>query len=235
MKRQIGFSTQILLLFISLCVLCVGLVGVISYRITKKLNTDLVITNLQTLTDSTYNLIDSAVNTSIRNHLRAIAEQNKHVMELFYSRVKSGELSEDAAKSEVEKIFLNQVIGVTGYTYVVNSNGILMVHPLIKGADLSGYSFIKDQMYRKNGYIEYSWENPTDIHPREKVLYMVYFNKWDAIISISSYKSEFTSLININDFKSKILAIVLGKTGYMHVMNSQHFPFCPLDHQCESR
>ncbi len=99
MKRQIGFSTQILLLLISLCVLCICLVGVISYRITKRLNTDLVMINLQTLTDSTYNLIESAVNSSIRNHLRAIAEQNKNVMEMFFSRVESGDISQDAART----------------------------------------------------------------------------------------------------------------------------------------
>jgi diguanylate cyclase (GGDEF)-like protein len=221
MKRQIGFSTQILLLLISLCVLCIGLVGVISYRITKRLNTDLVMTNLQTLTDSTYNLIDSAVNSSIRNHLRALAEQNRKVMEMFHSRVESGELPEDAARAEIERIFLSQVIGATGYTYVVNSSGVLTIHPLLKDSDLSGYSFIREQVSRKNGYMEYSWKNPAETEPREKALYMTYFDKWDAIISVSSYKSEFTSLININDFKSRILAIVLGRTGYMYIMNSR--------------
>ncbi|WP_163338125.1 diguanylate cyclase [Desulfopila sp. IMCC35008] len=221
MKRRIGFSTQILLLLISLCVLCIGLVGVISYRITKKLNTDLVMTNIQTLTDATYNLIDSAVNASIRNHLRAIAEQNQKVMEMFYSHVKSGDLTADAARAEIEKLFLNQTIGETGYTYVIDSNGILKVHPLLKGSNLSKYAFINEQISRKKGYMEYLWKNPTDIQPREKALYMTYFEKWDAIISVSSYKSEFTSLININDFKSKILAIVLGQTGYMYIMNSQ--------------
>lgn len=221
MKRPIGFSTQILLLLISLCVLCISLVGVVSYRITKKLNTDLVMTNLRTLTDSTYNLIDSAINASIRNHLRAIAEQNKKVMEMYYTRVKAGELTETAAKAEIEKIFLSQVIGETGYTYVVDSTGILTIHPLLKGSDLSRYAFIKEQIARKNGYMEYSWKNPSDLEPREKVLYMTYFDKWDAIISISSYKSEFTSLVNVTDFKKNILALVLGETGYMYLMNSR--------------
>lgn len=221
MKRQIGFSTQILLLLISLCVLCICLVGVISYRITKKLNTDLVMINLQTLTDSTYNLIESAVNSSIRNHLRAIAEQNKHTMEMFYSRVESGDLSLDEAGTEIEKIFLSQVVGTTGYTYVIDSNGILKIHPLMKGSDISQYAFIKEQIARKDGYMEYSWKNPTDSEPRDKALYMTYFDKWDAIISVTSYKSEFTSLINIDDFKSKILAIELGQTGYMYLLNSR--------------
>lgn len=221
MKQPIGFSTQILILFISLCVLCICLVGIISYRITNQLNIDLVITNLRTLTDSTYNLIDSTINASIRNHLRAIAEQNKKTMEMYFRRVEAGELTETAAKAEVEKIFLGQTIGETGYTYVVDTHGTLLVHPLMKGSDLSSYTFIKEQIDKKNGYIEYSWKNPSDPLPREKVLYMSYFDKWKAIISVSSYKSEFTSLVNVDDFKNNILSIVLGETGYLYVMNSR--------------
>ncbi|SHO47365.1 sensor domain-containing diguanylate cyclase [Desulfopila aestuarii] len=221
MKKPIGFSTQILVLFISLCVLCIGLVGVISYRITNQLNIDLVMTNLRTLTDSTYNLIDSTINTSIRNHLRAIAEQDRKLMEMYFKRVESGELSETAAKAEVEEIFLGQTIGETGYTYVVDTDGTLMVHPLMKGSDLSNYTFIKEQIDKKNGYMEYSWKNPSDPLPRDKVLYMSYFDKWQAIISVSSYKSEFTSLVNVDDFKNNILSIVLGETGYLYVMNSR--------------
>jgi len=221
MKRPIGFSTQILILFISLCVLCISLVGVISYRITNQLNIDLVMTNLRTLTDSTYNLIDSTINTSIRNHLRAIAEQDKKVMEMYFKRVEAGELTEAVAKAEVEKIFLGQTIGETGYTYVVDTDGTLMIHPLLKGSDLSSHTFIKEQIAKKNGYMEYSWKNPADSMPREKVLYMTYFDQWKAIISVSSYKSEFTSLVNVDDFKNNILSIVLGETGYIYVMNSK--------------
>ncbi|SHO53247.1 diguanylate cyclase (GGDEF) domain-containing protein [Desulfopila aestuarii DSM 18488] len=221
MKLPIGFSTQILILFISLCVLCICLVGIISYRITNKLNIDLVMTNLRTLTDSTYNLIDSTINASIRNHLRAIAEQNKKTMEMYFRRVEAGEITESAAKAEVERIFLGQTIGETGYTYVVDTDGTLLVHPLLKGSDLSNYTFINEQIDKRNGYMEYSWKNPSDPFPREKVLYMSYFDKWKAIISVSSYKSEFTSLVNVDDFKNNILSIVLGETGYMYVMNSQ--------------
>ncbi|MCB2173979.1 diguanylate cyclase, partial [bacterium] len=176
------------------CVLCICLVGVISYRITKKLNTDLVMINLQTLTDSTYNLIESAVNSSIRNHLRAIAEQNKNTMEMFYSRVESGDISLDEARTEIEKIFLSQVVGTTGYTYVIDSNGILKIHPLMKGSDISEYAFIKEQIARKDGYMEYSWKNPTDSEPRDKALYMTYFDKWDAIISVTEGTSIYDSV-----------------------------------------
>jgi diguanylate cyclase (GGDEF)-like protein len=194
--------------------------GVIGYKITNKLNTDLVLRSLQDLTESTYNLIDSAVNTSIRNHLSAIAEMNKKIIESYYSRVAAGEFSEEAAKNEIERILLSQKIGKTSYIYIVNSQGILQKHPFLKNADLSSHNFIKTQIAEKEGYIEYSWKNPNDTEERKKALYMTYFEPWDYIISVSSYKSEFNNLVNIRDFKKNILSRVIGETGYMYVIDS---------------
>ena len=221
MKRQIGFSKQIMLILISLSIICTSLMGFIGYSVTNKLNNDLVMKNLQILTDSTYNLIDSAVNASIRNNLRASAETNKNIMEMYYNRYTAGEITEKEAKDAVEKILLSQPVGDTGYIYVVDSKGVLKIHPQLKGADLSAYPFIKEQIKRKVGYIEYSWKNPSDQEEREKALYMTYFSKWDAIISVSSYKEEFVKLVNVLDFKKNILSKVIGESGYMYVMNSK--------------
>ena len=221
MKRQIGFSKQIMLILISLSIICTSLMGFIGYSVTNKLNNDLVMRNLQILTDSTYNLIDSAVNASIRNNLRAIAETNKNIMEMYYNRYTTGELTEKEAKDVVEKILLSQPVGDTGYIYVVDSNGVLKIHPQLKGADLSRYDFIKEQIKRKVGYMEYSWKNPSDQEARDKALYMTYFSKWDAIISVSSYKEEFVKLVNVPDFKNNVISKIIGDSGYMYVMNSK--------------
>lgn len=174
MKRQIGFSKQIMLILISLSIICTSLMGFIGYSVTNKLNNDLVMRNLQILTDSTYNLIDSAVNASIRNNLRAIAEANKNIMEMYYNRYKAGKITENEAKEAVERILLSQTVGESGYIYVVDSHGVLKIHPQLKGADLSRYDFIKEQIKRKVGYMEYSWKNPSDQKERDKALYMTY-------------------------------------------------------------
>ena len=220
-RSPIGFSTQIMLILVSLSVICTGLMGFIGYTITNKLNRDLVLDNLQAQTDSTYNLIDSAVNTSIRNYLGAIAEMNKKVIQSYYDNFLSGEISESAAKKEVENFLLNQRVGETGYIYLVDSKGVLKVHPFLKGADISDYDFIKTQIKEKQGYLEYTWKNPSDIEEKKKALSMAYFKPWDYIISASSYKSEFINLVNTNDFKRNILSIKIGETGYMYVLNSE--------------
>lgn len=218
--KGLGFSKQIMLLLMSLVIICITLTEVISYKMTSDLNNNLVMENLQTLTDSTYNLIDSSVNASIKNHLRAIAEKNKNIVELYYSKVIKGELSEAEAKQAIANIFETQSIGETGYIYIVDSKGVLLEHPALRGADISNYDFIMMQIEKKEGYMEYMWKNPDDEQDREKVLYMVYFEPWDYIISVTSYKSEFINLVNTSDFKDNILSVEIGKTGYMHVMDS---------------
>ncbi|KDR96254.1 diguanylate cyclase (GGDEF) domain-containing protein [Peptoclostridium litorale DSM 5388] len=219
--KRLGFSKQIVLLLMSLVVICIALTEVISYNMTSDLNNRLVMENLQTLTDSTYNLIDSSVNVSIKNYLKAIAEKNKNIVELYYGKFMKGELSETEAKQAVANIFETQSIGETGYIYIVDSKGVLVEHPALRGADISNYDFTMMQIEKKEGYMEYLWKNPADDREREKVLYMVYFEPWDYIISVTSYKSDFIDLIDTNDFKDNILSVEIGKTGYMHVMNSQ--------------
>lgn len=220
-KKQLGFSKQIMLILVSLSIICTGLMGIMGYTITDNLNNELVLNRLQAQTDSTYNLIDSVVSASIKNHLRTIAEMNKNIIELYYTKYTSGEISEDAAKREVERNLLRQRVGETGYVYIVDSKATLQVHPLLKNTNLSTYAFIQTQIEQKQGYLEYSWKNPSDNKERKKALYMTYFEPWDYIISVSSYKDEFITLVNTTDFRNNILSIVLGETGYMYVINSQ--------------
>ncbi|MBI9011486.1 MAG: diguanylate cyclase [Clostridiales bacterium] len=218
---QLGFSKQILLLLLSLVIICTVVTGVISYNVTYELNDELVMENLEAITESTYNLIDSAVNVSIRNHLRAIAEINKDIIQLYYDKYQRGELTEIEAKTIINEILMSQKIGDSGYTYLLDSKGVLSHHPVVSGEDISSYDFVKNQIETKEGYLTYLWKNPEDVDTREKVLYMTYFEPWDYIISVSSYKSEFINLINVFDFKENILSAKTGETGYMYVMNSK--------------
>lgn len=210
-----------MLILVSLCIICTSSMGIIGYSITNKLNKDLVLKDLQIQTDSTYNLIDSAVNTSIRNYLGAIAEMNKKIMTLYYEKFKAGELTEEAAQHEVEQILLSQRVGKTGYIFIVDSHGILKMHPYLKNKDLSDFAFIQTQIREKKGYIEYSWKNPVDSVKKKKALSMTYFSPWDYIISASSYKTEFINLVNTQDFNKNILSTIIGETGYMYVINSK--------------
>jgi PAS domain S-box-containing protein len=126
-----------------------------------------------------------------------------------------------AAQQRTREVMLSQTIGKTGYIYCIDSHGIILIHPekaLIR-VDLSEHAFIAEQKARKVGYLEYNWKNPGETHTRPKALYMTYFEPWDWIVSVTSYRNEFRELVNVDDFRDSILSIVFGQTGYSYVLD----------------
>ena len=115
---------------------------------------------------------------------------------------------------------MSQSIGETGYVYIIDSIGVLQVHPYLTGENINKYEFVRNQINQKHGYLSYMWKNPNDFEEKEKVLYMTYFEPWDYIISVSTYKSEFSHLVKIEDFRKNILEIPLDETGYIYILDS---------------
>lgn len=221
MRPRLDFSKRIILMILSLCVSTIVICSYTSIKMMDKQNLEQMKTNLVKLNTSTYNQIDTAVNTSIKNYLKAIAEKNLQMLNLIYQRVESNLMTEEEAKDLINAIIKNQTVGLSGYIYVINSSGVLQVHPFLEGYDAKDNTFIKAQLEKKEGYLEYESENPFDSVPRKKVVYMSYFEPWDYVISVCAYKSEFSHLVNIDDFKENILDLNIGETGYMYVMDAE--------------
>ncbi|HOJ49320.1 MAG TPA: methyl-accepting chemotaxis protein [Spirochaetota bacterium] len=174
--------------------------------------------------DGIFTLVNDSLNVSIKNYLKGIVETNKKVIkEYHYKRYKNGELKEDDAKKRAAQLLLSQVIGDIGYIYVVNSSGIILIHPKesLVGNDVSKYDFGKLLMSLKEGYIEYKWKNPGEEVEMDKVLYMSYFPEWDWIISASAYKSEFIKLLDKEIIRHKIIDTKIGKTDYFFVLDDK--------------
>ena len=176
---------------------------------------------LKNTTQTILNMVRTSASVSIKNHLRAVAEKNREIAQHFYNRALEGYISMEEARRQTRAVMLSQTIGKTGYIYCIDSQGVIQIHPeneLIQ-VDLSEYSFIADQKVRKVGYLEYNWKNPGEARPRPKALYMTYFEPWDWILSVTSYRNEFRELVNVDDFRDSILSIVFGKTGYIYVLD----------------
>lgn len=187
-------------------------------RQTIETNTEKELTNS---TNIIMNMVKSAADASIKNHLRTAAEINRGIAQHYYDEFRAGRMSEATAKQKAADVMQSQIIGKTGYVYSVDSKGVLRVHPMLVGTDLSKQDFIRQQIRTKEGYLEYEWANPGEQKPRKKALYMSYFGPWDWIISASSYRDEFKDLFRVNDFRDDILAVSFGKTGYPYVMDSK--------------
>lgn len=217
---KLKFQNKISFLLMLSCVLLIILSYIISNRMINTIVKKQVEEELDGTTQTLVSTINIAAKTSIRNHLRTIADKNLEIVHYYYDQYQRQILTETEAKNRAEEVLLSQGIGTSGYIYVVNSKGIIQVHPKpeVHDDDLSDYRFIKDQMQLKSGYLEYDWKNPDDATSRKKALYMTYFAPWDWIISASSYRDEFTELINIDDFKTAFNNIRIKNSGYAYVI-----------------
>ena len=169
------------------------------------------------------NAVGTAADVAVRNHLKAIAEKNAEIVTHLLAEGDSGRLSGDEVKARAREILLAQRIGSSGYIYCIDSQGVAVVHPNpeVEGTDNTRFSFVREQMARRQGYIEYEWRNPGEPQARPKALYMVYVPGLDWIVSVSSYREEFRQLVDIDDFKSLVLSPRFGARGYAYVVNRQ--------------
>ena len=212
---------KLLISYSAVFVLSLTLGSVIIFSFVKESIKTNIESELKNTTQTILNMVRTSAGVSIKNHLRAVAEKNREIAQHFYREALAGNISMDEAKDRVREVMLSQTIGKTGYIYCIDSNGVILIHPesALIHVDLSPYPFIAEQKVRKVGYLEYNWKNPGETHPRPKALYMTYFEPWDWIISVSSYRTEFRELVNVDDFRDSILSLVFGKTGYSYVLD----------------
>jgi methyl-accepting chemotaxis protein len=123
-------------------------------------------------------------------------------------------------RREIKKI----KVGDTGYVYIIDSKGILKVHPakegqkIIDSRDSSGFEYIRHMVEASLslpegdvGTIRYPWINPElgDKKPRQKINKYIYFKPWDWIIAAGTYEEEiYHSLYETERFI--VIMVVVG-------------------------
>lgn len=223
MKSQFRFSlklkmiTTYFLLFIVIFSVIAIVINYNSNRIISK-NIENQLTKVSKMIADTVNM---TVETSIRTHLKTMTETNLIYVNEAYEQYLEGTITESEAKEKAAEFFLRQKVGSSGYIYVIDSQGIVLIHPKegVTGQDVSDQAFVQKQIADKEGYIEYMWSNPEDQYDRKKSLYMTYFEPWDWIISISSYREEFYELVNMREFRYQIMNIQISESSYIGIMD----------------
>lgn len=213
------------LLFSYLITFCViiALGSMVIYSIVRDTIEANIESELRNATDAMLNMVQTSVSVSIKNHLRAVAEKNLEMVTHLYSLYQKRELTEAQAKKLAESLLLSQRIGTTGYIACVSSDGLMVVHPETAwvGQDINRYGFVQEMRDKRHGYIEYDWRNPGEAEIRPKAMYMSYFRPWDWIIAVSSYRKEFQTLVNVDDFRDSVLSLQFSQSGYSYVTDSK--------------
>ena len=221
--RDWKIRTKLLVVYLALFIAVLLPLGITQYIYLKQSIRTSIENELNNTTRMIQDMVESSVDMAIRSYLRAVAEKNRDIARSFYERSRRGEISVEEARRLMVKIFGSQTIGKTGYLYCINSKGAVFVHPKKNQleSDVTRYDIVRQQIDLKEGFISYNWKNPGEERERPKALYMTYFEPWDLIISVTSYRDEFTELVRVDDFRDRILGLRFGKTGYSYILDSQ--------------
>ncbi len=220
--RDLPLRYKLLSTHLALLALVVVLVGGVTYARVRRTLEASIESELKNATTAVRDLVETSVTGSIRSYLRAVTERNLEILAGLYDRYRRGEIDEVTARQRAEEVILAQRIGRDGYVCCLDSTGVVVVHPKAQlvGANLSEHRFVRELMDRRQGYLEYAWQNPGEPAPRPKAMMMGYFAPWDWIVIVSAYREEFARLVDVDDFRDSILALRFGRTGYAYVLDA---------------
>lgn len=197
--------------------------SLVLYSLVRGIMQSNIESELKNTTATILNMVHTAARSSIRSYLRGVAETNLGLVSNIYAQYQRGEISEQQAKDKASRLIECQKIGQAGYLYCVDSKGVAVVHPRpgVASKQFLYRQFVREQIQRREGYLEYDWQNPGEKARRAKALYMVYFKPWDWIISVTTYRDEFKELVKKTDFRQSVLSLRYRGTGYSFVVDGQ--------------
>ncbi|WP_168902629.1 methyl-accepting chemotaxis protein [Deferribacter desulfuricans] len=102
-------------------------------------------------------------------------EESKHVVDYI----------KNETIEKIKSVIKHTKIGKTGYYYIMDSKGVLIVHPKLEGKSIAKYDFIQEMLHKKTGVIRYPWEG------KYKIVSYTYYPEMDWIIAGGSYEDEF--------------------------------------------
>ncbi|WP_292468550.1 Cache 3/Cache 2 fusion domain-containing protein [Methanolobus sp.] len=107
--------------------------------------------------------------------------------------------------------------GETGYMYVMNSNGDVIIHPSIEGDNLLVNDFAKTMVAEKEGRLVYNWQG------RDKAISYTYYPEENWIIASGTYIDEFEAPVRAirNGLIAAILIfVILGSAAGLLISRS---------------
>lgn len=102
---------------------------------------------------------------------------------------------------DFKESILSLRFGKTGYSYVIDTRGNVIIHPELSGANVLtdprfSNDFFKQMLEKKNGKVVYSWKNPKDNQYRKKMVLFNHIPEYEWIVASSSYLDEVYSPLN---------------------------------------
>ena len=145
---------------------------------------------------------------------------------------------QDAVQSRVIRNIRNMRYGKDDYVFISDFDCILVCHPdgKLQGKDYSGVRdacgnlmvplLVTAARTMEEGYTSYWWQRLGKKEPSEKLTYSRLFIPWAWVLATGVYIDDIEEEVNrrkkalIDELRNTLRQIVIGKTGYMYVFDS---------------
>lgn len=202
-RNKMLLSYGLLMAFILIVIMFIVSI-IVDKNIEKSLETQ-----LKSTTQSLANQVESFISETTKSYVRAIAEQNRDIM------IFNGQSREEIEESF--KLFSTQEIGLTGYTYVLDTKGMIVTHPDENkiGTESTFASSLKKMTTFSDEFISYDFEG------RKKILYRTYYEPLNYLISVTAYEDELLQIIDLDSLKNQINTLKIGDDGYPYIFTKE--------------
>lgn len=188
---------------------------------TARASENLIRNQLQNYTYTLHAVIDTMLKANVQTYLRSKVEVGADALRAVLREHPRDDAERSAAVGRVAGQLLTYKVGLTGYYYALDLAGNVIFHPdaAIVGTNQAGKEPVDIQVARMNGYLEYMWQNTYEAAPRRKALYMEYLPELDWILTATSYRSEFTRMIDLDGLGTAVDSVEFGKSGYSYIVD----------------
>jgi signal transduction histidine kinase len=193
----------------------------ISAYVVSAVSGNLIRDQLETSTGTLHTIIDAMLKANVQTYLRSKVEVGADAFSAALRRSANTPVSAGRAVDAVIDELLSYQVGRTGYFYALDLTGNVIFHPdsTIVGTNQSGKEPVDEQLAMRNGYLEYMWKNTYESLPRRKALYMHYMPGPGWILTATSYRAEFTDMIDREALRTAVNSVSFGKSGYSYILD----------------
>jgi len=113
----------------------------------------------------------------------------------------------------LKAIFLNKKYFESGYPYLVNKDGVFVIHPTNEGKNVKEYTFIQKMLETKTTEpksMPYEWEG------KDKIQYFKYIPAIESYVATTIYKNEMMDMIR-KVFIAIVIAILIGSSLFIFI------------------
>lgn len=131
----------------------------------------------------------------VTKYLPIYSEENRVVGAIFLGYIMTGPLE------QLRETFGNIKIGTSGYAYVVDQAGEMIVHPMLAGQNVKslksedGHMLFEDMIAQKEGVKEYMWKEGDDTI--SKLVSFSTFDEWGWVVAIGTDSDDLTHAVKV--------------------------------------